>query len=49
MAKPTKIIVMGATVEYAGALNDTKLLQNWNLQQADIKDTKSGVRYAILK
>lgn len=44
-----KTIVMAATVEYAGALNDTRLLQNWNLQQAQVRETKDGVRYAVLK
>lgn len=40
---------MAVTVEYAGALNDTRLLQSWNLREAQVKEIKDGVRYAVLK
>ena len=40
---------MAVTVEYAGAFNNTRLLQSWNLQQAQVRETKDGVRYAVLK
>jgi hypothetical protein len=44
-----KTIVMGTTVEYVGRLNDTRTLQIWNLEQAEVRETKDGVRYAVLK
>jgi len=43
-----KTIVMRCTVEYANNINAIQLLQQWNLNNAEIKDV-DGKPYAIIK